>query len=337
MHIVFWGFVGVFALLILFAVYEMFSILVASLFLYLVLVWFEDILEKLGLSKKLSLAIIVLGFLLLLGLIFGFFLPKAFSQSVELLKNYHDYQLIAYEKINAFYSKYSSLLPPLELADLQEKLLGISKKIISSFGNILSVAINWFSFLLLAPMITFMLLYDRKMIFKYIASIVPNRQFEAFLLISFKIMNSLKSYVKGQFIDAMFMGFATAIGLLIIGFPFWALIGIVAGLGNLIPYFGVLISIIPTAFIIFTNPDWFSITGIGLVVSVFVVVQILEGFLVYPIAVGKSVKLHPLIIIIALTVAGQSFGILGMIVVVPLVSLLKVTIGVLQEYTRRNR
>ena len=163
---------------------------------------------------------------------------------------------------------------------------------------------------------------------------IPNRYFEMFALLFHKVMNAIALYIRGQLIDAAAVGVMTGIGLTIAGFPFALLVGLIAGIGNIIPYLGPIIGFIPAAIIMVVTPEWFNMDGLMTVLGVFLVVQILEGTVGYPIAVGNTVEMHPLLIILGITIGGQIAGIMGMIIVIPLIAIIKVTIEVYFKYLR---
>lgn len=212
---------------------------------------------------------------------------------------------------------------------LKEKLTRYARVDISSVLSYASGAVSLLSVAVIVPIITFFLLADGHLVQKSILRIVPNRYFEMFVLLFHKIVTALQKFIRGQLIDALAVGILTSVGLAIIGLPYFLVIGIIAGVGNLIPYLGPVIGFLPALFVMLVTPGWLTVGHIALVIGVFAMVQFLEGTFVYPIAVGKSVDLHPLIVIIGITVGGQLGGVLGMLLAIPLISVCKVAIEVL--------
>lgn len=192
----------------------------------------------------------------------------------------------------------------------------------SSFFSLLSVAV-------IVPIVTFFVLADGHLIQKALLSLVPNRYFEMCVLLFHKIVTALKLFIRGQMIDALAVGIMTSAGMLAIGMPYAFVIGAIAGVGNLIPYLGPIIGFMPALFVLMVTPGWLTAGKILLVIGVFVAVQALEGTFVYPLAVGKSSNLHPLVVIIGITVGGQVAGVLGMLIAIPLISIAKVSLQVL--------
>ncbi|MDR2660527.1 MAG: AI-2E family transporter [Lactobacillaceae bacterium] len=134
-----------------------------------------------------------------------------------------------------------------------------------------------------------------------------------------KMNSTISNYISGQFVEALFVGISIAIGYLIIHQPFAILLALFAGIVNLIPYVGQFIGIIPSIIIALTiRPE----QAIAVVIVVIIVSQI-DGNLLYPNIIGRNLRIHPLTILVLLLSAGNIWGILGMILVVPTYAILK--------------
>jgi len=229
----------------------------------------------------------------------------------------------------------------IEVPDLaqasQDYVSAVIDNITQYISNNVSSIVSIFSFALIVPFISFFILKDMHLMQRELLSYVPNRYFEMFVLLFHKVGNSIQSYIRGQLIDASFVGIMTGVGLSLIGFPYALIVGLVAGIGNFVPYFGPILGAIPAVLIIMVSPEWSSASSIMMVVGVFLIVQVIETIFVYPLAVGNSVNLHPLLIIIALLVGGEVAGIVGMIVIIPLVAILKVTFELLYKYMKEYK
>jgi putative permease len=188
--------------------------------------------------------------------------------------------------------------------------------------------------LVMTPFIMFFLLKDGSMMKKYFISLVPNRYFEFTLDLFFKMDTQLGNYLRGQFIDALVFGLLATLTLWILGVPYFVFIGIFAGLANLIPFVGpiagALAAIVPA---ILEQGD---VLRAVYVVIAFGVLKLVDDFVVQPLAVGKTVNLHPMVVAIGIVVAGHLFGIIGMLLVVPLLGFLRVvleeSVGTYRKY-----
>jgi predicted PurR-regulated permease PerM len=125
----------------------------------------------------------------------------------------------------------------------------------------------------------------------------------------------------------------TWLGLLILGFPYPGVVGLVAGVFNLVPYLGLIVSIIPAVIIALLSGD----IGGSLIKAaiVFGIVQFIDGSVTGPRIVGTSVGLHPVWVILALSVGGLFFGFVGVLLAVPGAVLIKLLTGLaLERYTQ---
>lgn len=128
-------------------------------------------------------------------------------------------------------------------------------------------------------------------------------------------------FLRGQLLDALIIAILTSIGLSIIGLDFAVFIGCFAGLCNVIPYFGPFISAVPAAVVgLMTG----GISQALLAVLVLIVIQQIDSNIIYPRVVGSSTGLHPLFILVSVTVGGYYGGIIGMIIAVPIAAIIKV-------------
>lgn len=134
-----------------------------------------------------------------------------------------------------------------------------------------------------------------------------------------KINNILRNYVKGTLLSSFIVFILSAIIFYIIGLDSSLLFGFICGVTNIIPFIGPYIGAIIPVLVAFTKNTTF---GIIITVMIFVI-QTIEGNIIQPIIMSKSVKIHPVISIISLLIFGYFFGILGMIFAVPLMASLK--------------
>ncbi len=137
-----------------------------------------------------------------------------------------------------------------------------------------------------------------------------------------RIINGvLTSYIRGQLLLGLLVGAASTIGLLLVGAPYALLLGIIAGITELIPVLGPVLGAIPAVALAAFHPEgWLMVLK---VLAVFVIVQQLENNLLVPKVQGDSVKLHPTVIMVSLVVGSQVGGLFGLIVAVPVAAILR--------------
>ena len=189
--------------------------------------------------------------------------------------------------------------------------------------------------LVLTPFAMFFLLKDVGLIKKYFISLVPNRYFEFTMDLLYKMDIQLGNYLRGQFIDALVFGLLATTALWMLGVPYFVFIGIFAGLANLIPFVGPLAGAV-AAFIAVVLDAGDIVRG-GYVLIVFLLLKLVDDLVVQPLAVGKNVHLHPMVVAIGIVVGGRLFGILGMLLVVPFMGFLKVVLEESIDTYRRYR
>jgi putative permease len=176
------------------------------------------------------------------------------------------------------------------------------------------------------PFVVFFLLKDGRNIKKSFISIVPNRYFEFTLDLLHKMDIQLGNYLRSQFADAVVFGVLTTIALGLMNVKYFLFIGPFAGLANLIPYVGPIAGALPALLVtIFDTGDLGMATTI---ILVFVMLKLADDVLIQPTVVASGVNLHPLLVLLAIIVGGELFGMLGMLLAVPATGFVKV---VLQE------
>ena len=127
-------------------------------------------------------------------------------------------------------------------------------------------------------------------------------------------------YFRGQMIDALFMMIAISISLSLVGVKFAVIIGVLAGIGNLIPYVGPFVAYTATILVCLINGSWLKMM-IALVVLF--IVQGIDGNIVNPKLLGKNVNIHPMYVIISLIIGEAAAGLIGMLFAVPVAALVK--------------
>ncbi|OPJ57598.1 AI-2E family transporter [Clostridium oryzae] len=130
-------------------------------------------------------------------------------------------------------------------------------------------------------------------------------------------------YIRGQLLDSLFMCIVLSICLTIIGIKFGMLIGVLAGLCNLIPYFGPIVAFVGTILFGMLNGQY---TQVIIAIVVLLIVQQIDGNIIGPKLLGKSVSLKPIFILVAVLIGSQIAGVLGMVLAVPVAGIIKLFI-----------
>jgi len=176
--------------------------------------------------------------------------------------------------------------------------------------------------LFLAPILIFVMLSEGPAIRKQFFQLVPNRFFEVVFLVTNEISTAISDYIRAKLFEAFLVTVMTTVGLILVKAPYAIVLGLLAGITNIIPYVGPFIGAIPGIAVIVLDPNQADI--IWSVVLVYLVANIIDMALIFPLVVAKLVNLHPLVLIAAVAVGGQYYGLIGMLISVPVATAIKV-------------
>jgi len=201
--------------------------------------------------------------------------------------------------------------------------------IAGTFRGILAF-ILWLVSIAIMPLIVFYLLRDFDKITAGAVALIPEGRRNLVVGLFTEINNMLGKLVRGQLLVALVLSVLYCAGLRLIGVPYWPLLGFISGFANIIPYFNLVVGLIPSAIVagFYHDPWWL---GPIWVILLFAVVQTMESLLITPRIVGQKVGLHPLLMILALFIGGTLGGIagpvggfVGIILALPCAAVLKV-------------
>lgn len=197
-----------------------------------------------------------------------------------------------------------------------EGILGLGRGI----GSIFTVV----GFLVLTPVLTFYLIRDWDHVTEWIADLVPGRSRDRFVAFCTECDDLVSSYLHGQVTVAIAIGVITGVGLAIARFPNAALLGVTVGVFSIVPYLGLVLSLIPAIFIALVSGSvGASLLKVGVVYGL---TQALDGTLITPRVVGGSVGIHPVWVVLALSLGGFFFGFVGLLAAVPAAAVTKLLI-----------
>lgn len=310
-------------LYVAFLLSELIIILVVSVLLAFIFEPFAKALEKQGFNRLFSVLIVyvVVGFFLFFSL--SKIVPKFILQMNQLLEALQIYSI--HDQIVAIENEIHKFLPFFTPGELSDKVeIFIKSGIINSFeeiSTVLSSIVSIISILVIVPFITFMLLKDRSSIMKGIVFIIPNKYFEMSYWIFKSISSQLGKYVRGWIFDAIFVGLLLGLGLYIIGIKNALPLGVIAGLGHLIPYFGPVIGGVPA--IIISIIQYGDLSQVPAIIILIIFIYTIDNGIVQPYVFSKSVNMHPIIIILLIIAGGQLFGMIGMLLAIPVASVIK--------------
>lgn len=208
---------------------------------------------------------------------------------------------------------------------LNEMLTNVLNSMVEIVNSVFTIA--------LIPFITFYMLKDYKTIKKAIWYLTPRRWRAGGILFLRDVDQSLGSYIRGQLLVCVLIGSTSALLFWFFHMKYPLLLGLIIGITNVIPYFGPVIGAIPAVMIAST----ISLKMMVITVIIVFAMQFLEGNVLSPLIVGKSLHMHPLLIMLALFAGEELGGIIGMILAVPILAVIKVGLLHIRKYFGRKR
>jgi predicted PurR-regulated permease PerM len=191
-------------------------------------------------------------------------------------------------------------------------------------GKGISIALGIIGYFVLTPVLTVYLLKDFDKLIARAAGLIPRDRRATWIPFMREYDRLLASYLRGQVIAGLIVGVLTFLGLLIAGFPYPGLVAVVAGVFNVIPYLGLIVSAIPAIIIALLSGDIASsFMKVGIV---FAIVQTIDSTITGPRIVGESTGLHPVWVILALAVGSSFFGFTGLLLAMPAAVFIKLLV-----------
>jgi predicted PurR-regulated permease PerM len=185
---------------------------------------------------------------------------------------------------------------------------------------------------LLVPFFAFFLLRDSRRLVVWLMDRLPPAHVETSVALWCEIDQLIGRYVRGVALDGLVYGMLVALALWGLGVPYPLLLGAFAGLANPIPVVGSVLAVVAAALVALTDGQ--GLAAVGWIVLAFMGLKALDDVLIQPLTIGRSVQLHPALLLASVVAGNQALGILGMIVAVPTVTVLQETVRLLVEHRR---
>jgi len=309
-----------------------------------------DRLEKWGLSRVMSTIVITLSAVFIFVLLFLLVIPTLIGQLGQLISQIGTFVEELPETWANLKDSLQTRFPNLDLQGefLQQQMTAIGGAIQSRGGDLVAALlssaqgiINVIVLVVIVPVVTFYMLMDWDRMVAQIDDLLPRDHQETVRKLGRQIDQTLASFIRGQGTVCLILGTYYAIALMIAGLNFGLIVGFIAGLISFIPYVGALVGgvlAVGLALIqwwggtevidgqtVEVARNWIAIISVPVI---FGIGQFFEGNILTPNLVGSSIGLHPVWLILALSVFGSLFGFVGMLVAVPVAAI----IGVLARF-----
>ncbi|HFU3789029.1 TPA: AI-2E family transporter [Streptococcus suis] len=224
-----------------------------------------------------------------------------------------------------------------------ELLNKVNDQIVAYAQKFSSSAVNWASNListasqiivavLIMPFILFYLLRDGQYLNKHITQYLPTKWREPIGTVLSDVNGQLSNYVRGQVTVAIIVALMFSVIFSIIGLSYPITLGVMAGFLNLIPYLGSFLAMIPAVILGLIAGPIMLIK----VLVVFMIEQTIEGRFVTPLIIGSSLSIHPITILFVLLTAGQMYGVLGVLLGIPIYASIKVLVKAAFEWYKAH-
>ncbi|MDR2712855.1 MAG: AI-2E family transporter [Clostridiales bacterium] len=298
----------------------------AGLFAYLLFP-----LAKWLIKKRLPLIFAVLAiYILLIGLLYlGLFhlLPKLAEELEHLLKALPDLATGLEQRWQGLNQSLVQLGIPEMLdsaladfsASLEARLLGLLEDLPAGLFS----ALRYLLYFLLAPILSYYLLRDREQIKNKLISWLPPGPRPEILRLAGDVNHLLRQFIGGYLTVAFFVGLLAFIILSLLRVKYALILGLIIGIFDLLPYFGPIIGAVPAVFLAFLQNKFLALY---VALALFLLQQV-EGAIISPRIIGKRIGLHPLIIIFVVLAGGSWFGLIGILLAVPVSAALGLVIG----------
>lgn len=340
--IIFDALLFIFAAIVLFLVRDNLRSIITPFIYALVLAYLlnplVNFLERKELNRIIAILLVFIGIILALSILFMSFIPKLANDLLVFDSEIPNIFIFIESIIDELQDGRIPFVPDflVDYIDIDSELARINLAVRNAFSNISTFIIASTGTLLdivMTPIITFYYLKDKERILSNLSGILQQNRFSRLQVILKDINRVLGGFIRGQLIVAMFVGILTGVGSAVIGVPYSLTIGFVAGVTNIVPYFGPWIGgVVPVLLALMISP----IMALWVTIWIIVVQQIESSF-ISPQVLSHSVGLHPLTVIFSVLFFGNMFGIIGMIIGVPLMGTIKVLVQYIWEFRKEYR
>lgn len=303
---------------------------ISPLFIGFVVAWlFAPLVDKMtkkGMSRILASIIIYVIFILFLIMFFRIFIPIIYNELNELVSTLPAIMTKITNFIDDLFKEVN--VEGIDINGMKDNILGaitaygnsISSSLPTTIVNVMSKLFSGLGSIFFGLIIGLYMLFDFDNVTNLLLKLIPKRhQMEVADLLE-NIGREVRKSVNGTLLVACMVFVCDTIGFSIIGLKSALLFGLFCGITDLIPYIGPYIGTAVATIVAFTQNTF---VGVGVLI-IAIIVQLVESYILQPVVMSKATKLHPVTIICGLLIFGHFFGIIGMILAVPIMSIFKV-------------
>lgn len=302
--------------------------IIALIFSYL-LEPFVNRMQAAGMSRTIAIVLTLTTVLVIVIWISTSIIPIVANRMAILTRQLQSENLVLIaQQIELHLRNYFEFIPT---GYLQENVTGFIDDIFNFgrlsnvLGNVISIFTNLFAAFLVIPFATFFFLKDGYKIRRDLMKMVPNKYFETTLSLIDKIETRLGYYFRSVLLQCTLVGVASWLALSVAGLNNAGTVGIIIGVANTIPYFGPVIGYLISILISIIETGDFSLVIPCILAVMFA--QLLDNIVLQPLIFSKSADMHPVAILFIIMIGAQTAGILGMLVAIPIATIIKITVN----------
>lgn len=280
-------------------------------------------LDERGFPHLLSVSLCLLILIGLFGGLAAYLIPLVIAQTVQLARHLPALG----ERISSLGEEWRSMaegypfLP--RLSDLSshaaDQLTGWIQRSIDLTGRFLLLLGKIFTVFFL----TFFFLKDGRPLLEQVVGLLPQRRRDGARALIERVGHRIGIYLLGRLAVMALVGLLTTLGLALFGVPYAALLGVLAGILDIIPYVGPLIAGVPGVLVALSVSWQKAMWTLG----IYIVVQVLESNVITPLVLGRSTGLHPVWVLVSILVGAQLLGVIGMVLAIPAAVILQIVLA----------
>lgn len=267
--------------------------------------------------RAVSVAIVYIATLSIVILLIVPLIPFLSTQISSLIISFPSYLygLLHALKINIPASQMQAVITS-QLSTISSNAFAVTSAILSSIFSLFLVSV-----------VSFYLMLDESRLKKELSVLFPKKDREKVLAVSQFVEEKLGAWFRGQLVLCASIGILTWIALSVIGFPFALPLALIAGLLEIVPTIGPILSALPAVIVALSVSPGLTL----LIILIYIIIQTLENNILVPKVMQRAVGLNPIVIILAITVGAQLLGVLGALLSIPFVSMIVIIVKNLRQ------
>ena len=310
--------------------------IILSAILYYLLVPIVDFFERKGVKRIYSIIVLYLIIIGVLTILIVLVIPLLRDQIMRLIVSFpnlvNDIERMLEQVIGSQFLNQVQQTFDFNISDLASQVSNGATTILNStfagIGNIIGSVSKTVMAIITVPFILFYLLKDGKKLPDYILNFLPIPMRSHTFTVLQEMNKQISSYIRGQIVVSFCIGVLMFIGFVIIGLDYAPVLAVIASFTSVVPYLGPAIAITPALIIAVVTSPYMLLK----LIIVWTIVQLIEGKFISPQIMGRNLHVHPITIIFIIIIAGNLFGVVGILLAVPGYAVLKVITTHLFEY-----